>query len=116
MRNTEERVAAVKQRAKTMERQKKMRRKLIVSISPIALSFFLIVGLALWMPGLMASLPGGGYTHSGAAGGIFDGGSSLGYIFVGVLAFLLGVSVTIFSYLISLRNKENHRDAEDKDG
>ncbi|MGI6497968.1 MAG: DUF4179 domain-containing protein [Oscillospiraceae bacterium] len=116
MRSTEERVAAVKQRAKEMERQKQMRRSRGAVILSVAACLLFIITLAFAMPGIMADLPGGSYAYAGAAAGVFDGSGGFGYVLVGLLAFVLGVSVTILCYRIRLRNRRSLGDAEDSNG
>lgn len=115
MRNTEERVLAVKLRAKEIEVQKRMHKGHMLSISSVAVCLMLIVGLSFAMPRVMDSMYDGDYTNFGTAAGIFEGSNSLGYVLIGFLAFALGVSVTILSYRISLKNKINQENKEDRD-
>ena len=116
MRNTEERVLAVKRRAKEIERQKRIRKGRIVMASYAAACLLLIVGLSLAMPGIMAGMPESEYAYFGAAAGIFDQKGGLGYVLIGLLAFLLGVSVTILGYRLRLSNRLKHNNSEDGDG
>lgn len=116
MRNTEERVLAVKHRAKEIERQMRIRKNRIVTLSYAAACFLLIAGLSFAMPGLVAGMPEGEYTYFGAAAGIFDKNGCFGYVLIGVLAFLLGVSVTILAYRLNMRNRLKREDSEDGDG
>lgn len=116
MRNTEERVSAVKYRAKEIERRKQIYKGRIVMVSYATACVLLIVGLSLVMPGIMLSVHESEYAYLDAAAGIFDKGSGFDYVLIGFLAFLLGVSVTILSYHIHLRNQKNQEDVEDSDG
>lgn len=116
MRNTEQRVAAVKRRAKEIQRQKKARRGRIVGISSAATCLIFIVGLSFAMPGIMTGMANGAYTYVGAAASIFDGSGGFGYVLIGLLAFVLGVSVTILCYRIRLRSQNDHENTEDSDG
>lgn len=113
MRNTEERVAAVRLRVKAMKRQKQVRQGRIIGLSSVAAGLLFITGLSFALPGMLSGLPGGAHTYSGTAASIFDGNRSFGYVLIGVLAFCLGVSVTMLCYRIRLRNQE---DREDNDG
>lgn len=115
MRSTEERIAAVKRRSKEMERKKQIRRGRIVGISSVAACLIFIVGLSFAMPGIMAGMENGAYTYVGAAASIFDGGGGFGYALIGLLAFALGVSVTILSYHIQLRSRRNRENVEESD-
>ena len=110
MRNTEERVLAVKQRAKEIERQKRIRKGRIVMVSYSAASLLLIIGLSFAMPGIMAGMPESEYAYFGAAAGIFNQNEGFGYVLIGLLAFLLGVSVTILGYRLRLRNRLKCKD------
>jgi len=115
MRNTEERVLAVKLRIKEIESQKRIRRGHILCISSFAACLLLLVGLSSIMPSIMNSMSDDGYANFGAAASIFDGSNYFGFILIGFLAFALGVSVTILSYKIKLINQTDQIDKEDKD-
>jgi uncharacterized membrane protein len=116
MRNTDERVAAVKLRVKEMKRQKQVRQGRIIGMSSVAASLLFIIGLSFAMPDMLVGLPGGVPTYSGIAASIFDGCRGFGYVLIGVLAFSLGVSVTILCYRIRLRNQMIREDTEDDNG
>lgn len=116
MRNTEERVLAVRQRAREIERQKRIRKGRIVMVSYAAACLLLIVGLSFAMPGIMAGMPESEYAYFGAAAGIFDQNGRFGYVLIGLLAFLLGVSVTILSYRLRLGNRLKRKGSDDGDG
>lgn len=116
MRNTEERVLAVKQRARELERQKRIRKGRIVTACYAAACLLLIIGLSVAMPGVMAGMPEGEYAYFGTAAGIFDRSGGFGYVLIGLLAFLLGVSVTILGYRLNLRSRSERKDSEDGDG
>ena len=115
MRNTEERVLAVKLRTKEIEGQKRIRRGRMLCISSFAACLLLLVGLSFVMPGVMNSMSGGEYTNFGTAASIFEGNNFFGFVLIGFLAFALGVSVTILSYKIKLTNQLDQEDKEDKD-
>jgi uncharacterized membrane protein len=116
VRNTEQRVAAVKRRAIEIQRQKQMRRSRMIGISSAAACLIFIVGLSFAMPEIMAGMVNGAYTYAGAAASIFDESGGFGYVLIGLLAFVLGVSVTILCYRIRLRSQNNHENTEDSDG
>jgi len=115
MRNTEERVLAVKLRTKEIESQKQIRKGHMLCISSFAACLLLLVGLSFVMPGVMNSMPDDGYANFGTAAGIFDGSNFFGFALIGFLAFALGVSVTILSYKIKLINQLDQKDKEGKD-
>lgn len=114
MRNTEERVLAVKLRTKEIEGQKRIRRGRMLCISSFAACLLLLVGLSFIMPGVMDFMTDDEYVHLDTAASIFDGSNFFGFVFIGFLAFALGVSVTILSYKIKLANQLDQEDKEDK--
>ena len=106
MRTTDERLAAAKRLAKKLRRQ---RRSHMAAFGGAAACFAAILGLALAMPAVTARFSdvdyGGGMTAS-----IFTSGS-LGYLAVGLLAFALGVCVTVLCF--RLRKYEREQDGEE---
>ena len=95
MRSNEERVAAVKRRSKELERENGKRRGRIVRLSSIAACLALIVGLSLVMPGVVGNFSEDTLGYSAMTASIFQGSGALGYIVIGLLAFALGVCVTV---------------------
>lgn len=100
MRNTEERVLAVKLRTKEIEGQKRVRRGRIICISSFAVCLLFLAGLSFVMPGIMDSMPDDKYSHFGTVASIFDGSNFYGFVLIGFLAFALGVGMTILAYKI----------------
>ncbi len=113
MRNTKARVLAVTLRAREMEAQKRARRGRMLTLASLTLSFALIAGLSFLMPGVMAAISDCEYRNFGAAASIFDGSHVFGFVLIGVLAFALGVSVTILSYKLKLNNQLDQEAKED---
>ena len=113
MRSNEERVVEVKRRIAEKERQKKLRRSRIAAVSAVAACLVLIVVLSLFMPGIAGQLRPGGYSDYEMAASMFGEHGALGYIIIGLLAFFLGVCVTILCFRIRLLNREE-QSVEDK--
>jgi cytochrome bd-type quinol oxidase subunit 2 len=107
---TEERVLAVKLRSKEIASQNRIRKQRTLKIGSFAGSLLIIVTVSFIMPGVMNLMSDNEYSNIGMAAGIFDGGSFLGYVILGLLSFALGVSVTILSYKIKQRNLESRDD------
>ena len=70
------------------------------------------IGASLAMPGIAASIQTGDYSGFETAASIFYGGAALGYIVIGLLAFLLGVCVTVLCF----RLRQLHRQDKESEG
>ena len=103
MRSHEERVAETKRRIAKMEREKRLRRNTIAMASAVAACLALLIGVSLAMPGIAASIQTGDYSGFETAASIFHGGAALGYIVIGLLAFLLTTFVGALLSGISYR-------------
>ena len=118
MRSHEERVAETKRRIAARQREKRRRRNTITMASAVAACLALLVGASLAMPGIAANLQTGDYSGFETAASIFHGGAALGYIVIGLLAFLLGVCVTILCFRLRRIDREDAREkkSEGRDG
>ena len=112
MRSHEERVAETKRRIAKIEREKRLRRNTITMASAVAACLALLVGASLAMPGITANIQTGDYSGFETAASIFHGGAALGYIVIGLLAFLLGVCVTVLCFRLRQMNQENGQNEE----
>lgn len=113
MRSHEERVAAVKQRVAQIERQKQQRRNRLLALSSVTACLTVIVGVSFAMPGISEKLVAGNNTGYETAASIFGGSAVAGYIIIGLLAFVLGVCVTILCFKLKAFRK---KDEETGDG
>ena len=112
MRSHEERVAETKRRIAKIEREKRLRRDKITMISAAAACLALLIGASLAMPGIAANIQIGDYSGFETAASIFHGGAALGYIVIGLLAFLLGVCVTVLCFRLRQMSREDDQDRE----
>ena len=115
MRSHEERVAETKRRIAKMEREKQLRRNTITMASAVAACLALLIGAALAMPGIAASIQTGDYSGLETAASMYGGGAALGYIVIGLLAFLLGVCVTVLCFRLQQMSREDGQDKESED-
>ena len=115
MRGHEERVAETKRRIAKIERKKRRRRDTITITSAVAACLALLIGASLAMPGIAASIQTGDYSGFETAASIFHGGAALGYIVIGLLAFLLGVCVTVLCFRLRQMSREDGQDKESED-
>ena len=115
MRSLEERVVETKRRIAKMEREKQLRRNTVTMASAVAACLALLIGASLAMPGIAASIQTGDYAGFETAASIFHGGAALGYIVIGLLAFLLGVCVTVLCFRLRQMSREDGQDEESED-
>ena len=106
MRSHEERVAETKRRIAKIEREKRWRRNTITMASAAAACLALIVGASLAMPGIAVRLQSGNHSGLETAASMYGGSAVLGYIMIGLLAFLLGVCVTVLCFRIRRMERE----------
>ena len=114
MRSHEERVAETKRRIAKMEREKRLRRNTITMASVVAACLVLLIGASFAMPGIAAKIQTGDYSGFETAASMY-GGAALGYIVIGLLAFLLGVCVTVLCFRLRQMNQEDAQDKESED-
>ena len=112
MRNHKERVAETKRRIAKIERAKRRRRNTITIASSAAACLALLIGASLAMPGIAASIQTGNYSGLETAASIFHSGAALGYIVIGLLAFLLGVCVTVLCFRLRQMSREDDQNKE----
>ena len=113
MRSYEERVAEAKRRIAAEERKKRLRRGRLCMALAAAACLVLLMGVSLAMPGMTAQFQTGDYAGFETAASMYGGSAALGYIVVGLLAFLLGVCVTILCFRLRQLERENERDGKD---
>ncbi len=111
MRSTDERVVAVERRVKELARQKKQRHSRYIGLSAAA-CLLIVVGMGAAMPSIMAGLSQGDYADTGMMASIFYEGGALGYVLIGLLAFALGVCLTVLCVLL---HRESQQAKEDDD-
>ena len=115
MRSHEERVAEAKRRIAKMEREKRLRRNTITMASTVAACLALLIGASLAMPGIAAKIQTGDYVGFETAASMYGGSAALGYIVIGLLAFLLGVCVTVLCFRLRQMNREDRQNEESGD-
>ena len=115
MRSHEERVAETKRRIAKIEREKRLRHNTIVMASAVAACLALLIGASIAMPGIAASIQISDYSGFETAASMYGGGAALGYIVIGLLAFLLGVCVTVLCFRLRQMNREDGQDRESED-
>ena len=115
MRSHEERITETKRRIAKIKQEKRLRRNTITIASAVAACLALLIGASLAMPGIAAHIQTGDYSGFETTASIFHSGAALGYIVIGLLAFLLGVCVTVLCFRIQQLSRENAQDKESED-
>ena len=115
MRSHEERITEAKRRIAKIEREKRLRRNTITMASAVAACLALLIGASIAMPGIAASIQAGDYAGFETAASMYGGGAALGYIVIGLLAFLLGVCVTVLCFRLRQMNREDDQNKESED-
>ena len=114
MLKNEERIAEVKRRIEEKERRQRLRYRQIVSAFCIAACLAVIVGVSFVMPGIVGQIAPGTSSGFETAATILGGGTALGYMVIGLLAFILGVCVTVLCFRLRQINREDSQDREDE--
>lgn len=99
MRTDKERIDMMHARAAQLEKQKRARKVRLMQSAGAVISFAAVILFAVFMPRLPDAGEGtpagpGGSMHAS----IFGDSAALGYIVVSVIAFLLGVVLTVFCF------------------
>ena len=112
MRTNEERINAMHIRAAEIEREKRQKKIRVLQTVSVAACFILTIGLAVLMSGASVSEAPGNDPGSMSAS-ILSGSGTFGYIVIGIIAFILGVTATLLCYsLKSGKKKEDNGDKE----
>lgn len=112
MRTNDERIAAMHTRAAEIRREKNKRRNTIIGAASVFACFIVVIAMGFAFPRFATGrLPGSDMDGMNAS--IFSGSDALGYIVIGILAFLLGAAVTVFC--MRLRRLGELNDNSDKD-
>ncbi len=109
MRNTEERLTAVLNRVTELDRQSRRTRAGYLAVMSFAACLLAIVALSAYMPKWTESSANAESSGMAYSASLFAGNGALGYLVIGILAFILGVSVTILCF----RLRSAARDKDD---
>ena len=108
MRTDAERIDAMHKRAEEICAEDLNRKKKIYYVAAFAAGLAAIIALAFFMPMVNMSI-----TESPADirmnASIFGDSSVLGYIVIGIVSSLLGISLTIFCYRVGRMHKEQDK-------
>ena len=115
MRTNEARAHLIHRRTAEIKQERRIKRQRRLDAACMAVCLLLVIGIGTLMPGLMRNTVDGGIVHPSGTASLLGSHAALGYIIMGLLAFLLGVCVTVLLY--RLRRREERQKQEDaKDG
>ena len=109
MRTNNERAALVQKRTAEIKRKRQKKKQRALDMICIVACLILVVGIGSFMPALMVA-PGSEVYHASGAASLVGSHASLGYILMGLMAFLLGVCVTVLLYRLHRRNERKQRE------
>lgn len=107
MRTSEERIAAMHQRAGELNRAQRARKVRIMQATGAVIACAATFMLAVFMPRISDFQADPGVS----TGSIFADSGALGYIVIAIIAFLLGTALTMFCY--RLREWQMRKDKEE---
>ena len=105
----------IRRRAAEIKRERQKKKQRALDMLCIAACLLLVVGLGSLMPGLAAGIPGGEVHHASGAASLVGSHAALGYILMGLMAFLLGVCVTVLLYRQHRRNEREQQENSDNE-
>ena len=110
MRTNEERAVLIHQRTAEIKRERQKKKQRAWDMICIAACLLLIVGIGSFLPDWVVGIPGGEVHHASGAASLVGSHAALGYILMGLMAFLLGVCVTVLLYRLRRRNEREQRE------
>ena len=110
MRTNEERTGVIHQRTAEIKRERQKKKQRALDMICIAACLLLIVGIGSFLPDWAAGIPGGEVHHASGAASLVGNHAALSYILMGLMAFLLGVCVTVLLYRLHRRNERKQRE------
>lgn len=98
MRTSKERARLIHRRTAEIKQERRIKRQRRLDAACMAACLFLVIGIGALMPGLMRNTVDSGIVHPSGTASLLGSHAALGYIIMGLLAFLLGVCVTVLLY------------------
>ena len=113
MQTNEERIRLIQKRTAEIKRKRRNRKQRMVDAVCMTVCLLLVTGIGVWISELTVKMPGESVIHSAGTASMIGSSAALGYIIMGLLAFLLGVCVTVLLY--RLRKRNEHKRMEDEE-
>ena len=105
MRTNEQRIELMHQRAAQINRENRDRKIRLIQAASLCGGFVLVIVLAFVIRSL-AKLSVEGNIPYGMSASVFARNEILGYVIIAIVAFLLGISVTVFCFYLRKWNEE----------
>lgn len=115
MRTNEERARLIQKRTAEIKQERRKRKQRMLEAVCMAACLLLVIGIGIVMPDLTATTVGGNSVNPSETASMIGSHAALDYIIMGLLAFLLGVCVTVLLYRLRRRNERKSRE-DGKDG
>lgn len=112
MRNTKQRLAAVHKKVQRQQRDRRLLRRHIMAGGALTAALAIVIGAGIAVPEMLANISAVGRGEIDGAASIFAQNGQLGGVVIAVLAFILGVAVTLLCVIL---HRKNQRDSEDRD-
>ena len=109
MRTNNERAALVRKRTAEIKWKRQKKKQRALDMICIVACLILVVGIGSFMPALMVA-PGREVYHASGAASLVASHGALGYILMGLMAFLLGVCVTVILYRLHRNNERKQQE------
>ena len=107
MRTNKERQQLIHKRTQEIKIEERKKRQYMISGISIAACLIAVVGLGMYLPSVMKQNAAGKMNYSPGMASMLGQYDALGYICMGILAFALGVCVTVLLY--RMKRAEEHR-------
>ena len=107
MRTNKERQQLIYRRTLELRCKERRKKQCMFSVCGVALCLMLVSGIGSFMPGVVKQASVGNIDYTMGTASMLGHYEALGYICMGVLAFALGVCVTVLLY--RLRRVEEHK-------
>ena len=115
MRTNEERAGLVHKRTAEIKAKRQNKKQRAWDAICIAVCLILVVETGSFMSGWAAGLPCSEVQHASGAASLVGSHAALGYILMGLMAFLLGVCVTVLLYRLRRRNERKQQENWDNE-
>ncbi len=114
MRTNEERVRLIQNRTAEIKQEKRKKKQWMLDIVCITACLLLVINIGIVMSELTTEIEGENIAGPSGMASMIGSHPAVGYIVMGLLAFILGVCVTVLLYRLKRRNEhEGWEDSRD---